>query len=568
MDEVMFETFIVPLKPEVNDLGVGDDEDSEDEGELVDLCDVRNIGYIGQYLAVGFVLGALPSTTYGVFNGYLNVPAYAYSAVTNMLMLPWTGKAFFGGLTDCLPIRGYRRKPYMLAGWIMSAFFLTLLSFQSLPEPYWCRDDDGAYITRCTAGMLESAGRACSHYNGHGPPVAARPCNAAAADGGSRLAAFMSLAVLGSVVADVAADGLTVSYAKREPIARRGHIQSTSYLLRSTGQTCAYVFVGFCMNSREYNGSFSWGLSFPTICGILAVPCALMAPFSWFCIQEEKVERAPHIGNYFCGIWTLMQSKAFFAVVLFSLLYSGISGISTNAGVMVQRYWVHVKNLQAQLFSIIGMGLFVAGLALTRRRLLNVSWRTLIVATTCFLTGIDSVFVSCAVFDVVRYQYFFLGEAILIEIPSAVQFLVTTFYVVEAADDENGGLVYGLLTTAVNIAKYTSPLISNQIFSLFQPSLSDAGNYIEDAPAFRNVVMWSYVLGYALTFASFVFLPLLPRQKADAQQRKRLWGHRLWYGVVSIVVLSVLFTYMVSMNVLTILPQTRCLQIVGGEGCS
>ena len=51
----------------------------------------------------------------------------------------------------------------------------------------------------------------------------------------------------------------------------------------------------------------------------------------------------------------------------------------------------------------------------------------------------------------------------LIEIPAAVQFLVTTFFVVEAAGSDNGGMVYGLLTTAHNLGLNFAPVISNQV---------------------------------------------------------------------------------------------------------
>ena len=80
----------------------------------------------------------------------------------------------------------------------------------------------------------------------------------------------------------------------------------------------------------------------------------------------------------------------------------------------------------------------------------------------------------CTVFDVVRSQYFYLGEEVLIEIPAAVQFLITSFFVVEAASADNGGMVYGLLTTAHNIGLAFSPPLSNQIFGSFRPSLSDS----------------------------------------------------------------------------------------------
>ena len=97
----------------------------------------------------------------------------------------------------------------------------------------------------------------------------------------------------------------------------------------------------------------------------------------------------------------------------------------------------------------------------------------------------------------------------LVEIPAAVQFLVTVFYVVEMASGENGGLVYGLLTTAHNIGLAFAVPMSNQIFGRFTPSLSESANYIEDAPAFRQRVAQSFALSYGASAYPLIYFLLL-----------------------------------------------------------
>merc|ERR1719199_1126531 len=84
-----------------------------------------------------------------------------------------------------------------------------------------------------------------------GSLAAAEPCNAAAAKQGGRYAMVMMLAALGYVIADVAADGLTVEYARREPVSRRGRTQTTAYLTRTLGSVSSILLVGFGMNSKE-----------------------------------------------------------------------------------------------------------------------------------------------------------------------------------------------------------------------------------------------------------------------------------------------------------------------------
>ena len=44
-------------------------------GGAIDVFARHRLGYLGQYFAVGLIYGGLPATVYGVFIGYLNVPA-------------------------------------------------------------------------------------------------------------------------------------------------------------------------------------------------------------------------------------------------------------------------------------------------------------------------------------------------------------------------------------------------------------------------------------------------------------------------------------------------------------
>ena len=82
--------------------------------------------------------------------------------------------------------------------------------------------------------------------------------------------------------------------------------------------------------------------------------------------------------------------------------------------------------------------------------------------------------------------------------------------------------------------------IGNQIFGLFQPSLSDAANYLADTPRFRDTVAVSFVLSYAFAFASLGVLVLLPDQKAEAQRRKRTWPQRPRYAVLTLVLMTLI----------------------------
>jgi hypothetical protein len=244
-----------------------------------------------------------------------------------------------------------------------------------------------------------------------------------------------------------------------------------------------------------------------------------------------------------------------------------VGGISTTAGSLVKQEWAKVHTLQNQLFSVFGNILFVIGLWLVKKYFLHKSWRAMLLITNVFLWGVDFMFTTLTTFDVVRNQYFYLGEAVLTEVPNAANFVACTFVIVEMADDGNEGLVYGLLTTAGNLGSPFARALANQIFGAFRPSLSDASNYIKDTSSFRWTVFESFLLSYGFGFLSLACLYFLPRQKEEARLRKETWTKGDRYAWITVSLLTFALVYSTVVNLLAMFPSTMCLQIAGGDGC-
>ena len=134
----------------------------------------------------------------------------------------------------------------------------------------------------------------------------------------------------------------------------------------------------------------------------------------------------------------------------------------------------------------------------------------MLLTTGVLINLLDMPFVFLTVFDVVRNPYFYLGETVLVEVPYAANFVVSTFVIVEMAEEGNEGLVYGLLTTTANLGPPVARAIGNQLFGLFRPSLSNSANYIADTPSFRATVASSFALSYAFSLGSLGFLCRAP----------------------------------------------------------
>ena len=194
-------------------------------------------------------------------------------------------------------------------------------------------------------------------------------------------------------------------------------------------------------------------------------------------------------------------------------------------------------------------------------------WRRSIFVAILTVTLMDSIPSFFAVFGVIRNQYFFLGDEMASTVPTAALGLILNLIVIELSEPGQEGLCYGLVGTVMHSSQPVSTAVSNQVSSLFTPSLSKPENYAMDAPSFRTTVAWSYVFTYGASLLGACALPLIPRQKADAQRRKLEWSSSPLMTALVLGVPALSLPYGITVLVLTSQPDTACLRWIGGQGC-
>jgi len=223
--------------------------------------------------------------------------------------------------------------------------------------------------------------------------------------------------------------------------------------------------------------------------------------------------------------------------------------------------------IQSQLAGLVGL-LFVAlGTWLTQKYFLHVSWRKILLGASLSILTLDAIPQLLTIFDIFRDPYFYLGEPIIKEVPVGMMALVTTLLANEVADESNCALVIGMLRSISSIGGPLGLLLSNQVFAVFQPSLTERQNYIEDKSSFRWNVAQSFLISYAFAVFGLFFLRMLPNQKADAQQRKRDWPNCPHYAWLGAVILLLSFLYTLVGDVLILDDRMACMQFLGGSGC-
>lgn len=86
------------------------------------------IEVLANYLSVGLMLGGSTSILYPILVVREGVTPSLMTASTSLVTVFWSYKILFGFLSDCFPLFGLKRKPYICLGWTLCAFFLLALA--------------------------------------------------------------------------------------------------------------------------------------------------------------------------------------------------------------------------------------------------------------------------------------------------------------------------------------------------------------------------------------------------------------------------------------------------------
>eukprot|EP00439_Symbiodinium_sp_Y106_P057646 s271_g8.t1 len=498
------------------DVEMGPSIHKEADGRLqFSFRDFRNCGIALHFFGMGFLRAGVDAIFFNVLEGYLNVPSNVMKSATNLVLMPSACTLAFGILSDSRPIFGVRRRPYMGGGFLLASASFVVLIVLGLPDPYFCFVN-GRYLDK------------------------EAPCNPEAPDSYGPLMVCLCMANLGCVAATAAAQGLVVEYAKAEPEEIRGRTQARLQIVMCAGSISSVFLAAFGFNGREFTGSFNQNdqLSYRQFLVIFALVSGVVGISGLFCVREGPASRAS-IRAYCRSSWRVFESKAFCSFALYILANTAVFSIFTSAGTWVGLEWAGTKDMQRELSNFLGMILAVVGSWLTQRYLLNVSWRKTVFASIILPVVLDMAPQFLTIFDIVRNQYFYLGEPITSYVPEAMADLIYLFMVNEFADGDNSALVFGMVATVKAVGQPMSVMFSNEIFSFFTPDLFSSANYVEDTQAFRWTVASSFLLSYVIKVLGIGTLLLLPSQKEDAQQRKAEWSRRPVFAIISIAVLGV-----------------------------
>ncbi|EQC39462.1 hypothetical protein SDRG_03664 [Saprolegnia diclina VS20] len=105
------------------------------EGGALSLFSREAFGLFSQYGAIGVIYGMIPNLLYPLYTVYLGMEGYQTASYGVLVTTGWSFKVFFGMLSDCVPIMGYRRKSWMLIGWTITMICLAVMTFTPFGKP-------------------------------------------------------------------------------------------------------------------------------------------------------------------------------------------------------------------------------------------------------------------------------------------------------------------------------------------------------------------------------------------------------------------------------------------------
>jgi BT1 family len=458
------------------------------------------------YLTVGWMQGILRP----VLNVYpldLGASEAQQTTLANIATLPSTLKIVFGFLSDTVPIAGYRRKPYLLIGWLLASFSMAaLLLSTDLTIPAVAEDSNDTPSMQWLMGVFFVAG-------------------------------------CGIWLADVMADSLVAQKARYEPDHQTGKMQSTCYAARFFGLMVAAPLSTFLYS--RYQG--------PTVAVwiLMVTPLVLVLPFV-FVLCEERNMSIPPVVDQCCEIWNTVCSRAVWQPMGFVYLFNLLQ-VPNAAWRQYLRTVLGFTAQELNMLLVLAYALLFVGVIAYKVFFLQVSWRRIYlvcILANAIASGLQLALIRGYTAGLSPF-FFCLGDDALADFIIGVQVLPVAIMMVGLCPTGSEGASYAMFTTCWNSAMMlASAMGSSWLLELWDVSKETMAKGNLDG------LLRLSVLTTLMHVFPIVFLFLLPHGKhavdaltADSRFRTSKVGGLVF---LSVVFASMLYIFSVAVvNIVT-----------------
>ncbi|KAJ9468867.1 Folate-biopterin transporter 1 [Diplonema papillatum] len=411
---------------------------SEQRKKRLGLWSISTISVPLSYFVVGLVQNAYVTPLRYYLVETRGIETTRMSVLGPIQSLPWCFKVFFGVISDCYPMRGERRRPYFVLGWL--GYFT---------------------VAVVTARLVDQV---------------AFPM----------LILLLFLQHSFFVMSDVASDSLLVERSRViEEEDDVGSMQSTCYVLRFTGSVIGAVFGAAVQDVGAHFFSATIGMS--DIYYFLAL--ASLAPLVSAYYLEETAA-APNSRGVMTEIQTIIATlsrQAVYRPMFFIAVYNFMQW--SNPGwynFLIKR--LHFTEAQIGFMGVVASMVTFCGVSAYRRFWMHVGWQTVYLWTTIFTVF----FAMLQLLLIVGYNrvlgipdiWFSLGDYAIAEFVRAVQFLPTMNMYISMCPPGGEGSMFAILTTMSNLSGVCGSNFSELLAYLWPWDITNAAFTSGDVTGF------------------------------------------------------------------------------------
>jgi len=464
----------------------------------------------GCYLLVGSMQGMFRPLL-NVYPLQLGATEAQQTTVAAIATLPCAFKLLYGFWSDNFPLAGYRRKPYMLLGWMLSsaaAAALASTSDLSLPRYFEGGGDTGV------------GGNEIVNPPDDAPSI-------------RWLSATFFLYGVGLWIADVMADSLVAQKARIEPHRRKGELQSTCYATR---------FFGLMVSAPTTTWLYArYGPGIVVRC--LTVGPLLLLPLVYLLAEERNITIRPTQEQ--CEeIWKTVCSRSVWQPLGFVYVFNLLQ-VSNSAWRQFLKSVLGFSAADLNILLVASYVLLYAGTIAYKTFFLRVSWRRLyygsILLNACF-SALQLLLIRGRTLGLSPFL-FALGDEAFAEFLVGIQFLPCAILMVGLCPAGSEGASYAMWTTMWNTAQMLAPAISTVLLSIWD--VSKEALEANELDGLFNLT----VLTTCIQLSPIVLVRWLPHGQEDlrALSEKQYSGSPIAGGLfLALLFGSMLYTFVVS----------------------
>ncbi|GMH95358.1 hypothetical protein TrST_g10738 [Triparma strigata] len=460
---------------------------------LPDLYSLPNLAIAMSYFCVGVALQLLRTPLIV----YLIEDKGASPAEVNVLFtvmaVPWCFKVLYGFLSDCVPINGERRKPYLMLGWFI--YLITNLILAAIGEP------------SISAVIF--------------------------------LVFIMTSAYM---LADVMTDALIVERSTYET--RKGDLQSRGYIIRFFGSTCGAALGAVVYNKNDW--SFYLPISMIFLLNGLFILVFLL-PFIPYLVELSDDCKPKAFKKQCSDLFETVQLRAVWQPMTFVYVF--------NAMQIANAAWMSflVEGLGFKAWEIGVLGTVASlmtwfGIIAYEKYLFESSWR--IVFVVCSSINVIIGLLQLALVSGKSREWgipdllFALGDDGVQEFLIGIQFLPLCLMYLSMCPAGSEGTTYAMLTTFSNLAGTVAFDISTVLTMVW-----DVEEETIDAGDFTGVFNLS-LLCTVVAPLPLIFIGLIPRNRSHQDKLIAETTRSPTCGIIfiSVMILTMLGTFYESIH--------------------